>query len=318
MVRVFISYRREDCAGYAGRLYDDLREMLPESRLTMDVDAIEPGTNFEDFIRHEVDSCDVLLAIIGPRWLVARDRRTRARRLKSSTDWVRIEIEAALRRDRIKTIPVLVQGAPMPKADQLPENLKALSNRQALELSDSRWRDDVKRLADILGRRAVHAYNPDTPVPTQTQGWTSAGATVHWLVQSIDFAVSEEELYHILVPEHISAELGLLAMDLSGVGSALRSLGLDASSGRVEFDEVLTRAGRQPLMLSLARWPGATVGHHVGVRRLTQGPALSLANPMRETSPFGAQTLGRTQFESGPVWALWIDVPVPQPKSYRF
>src|SRR3954454_7245393 len=99
MVRVFISYRREDCAGYAGRLYDDLREMLPESRLTMDVDAIEPGTNFEDFIRHEVDSCDVLLAIIGPRWLVARDRRTRARRLKSSTDWVRIEIEAALRRD---------------------------------------------------------------------------------------------------------------------------------------------------------------------------------------------------------------------------
>ncbi len=135
-LRMFLSYRREDAAGHAGRLYDDLTQRFGAERVFMDVDAIAPGAAFAQVIESAVSSCDVLLAVIGTRWLTATDREGRSR-LSDPQDWVRLEITAALDRD-IPVIPLLVQGASMPDAEALPPLLAPLAGREALELSDVR------------------------------------------------------------------------------------------------------------------------------------------------------------------------------------
>ena len=121
MRAIFISYRREDTEGQAGRLFDDLVKLFGEESVFMDVAAIEPGRDFRKAIDEQVASCGVLLALMGRNWLDARDPGGR-RRLDDPLDFVRLETAAALKRD-IPVVPVLVQGASMPRADQLPEDL---------------------------------------------------------------------------------------------------------------------------------------------------------------------------------------------------
>jgi hypothetical protein len=149
-VRIFINYRREDTAGYAGRLYDALATRFGDSNVFMDIDKIEPGLDFTEVIDHAVGSSDVVIALIGRRWLDAADAAGR-RRLDNPLDFVRAELSAALAQDR-RVIPVLVQGAEMPPPDELPESLQRLAFRHALELTDVRWRYDVERLIGSLER----------------------------------------------------------------------------------------------------------------------------------------------------------------------
>lgn len=166
-VRVLISYRREDTAGHAGRVYDALIDHFGREQVFMDIDAIEPGVDFSEVIAQEVSSCDVLLAVIGRRWLSITDAKGR-RRLDNPEDFHRLEIQEALQRN-IRVIPVLVQDADMPSVEDLPESIGRLGLRNALDMSDNRWRYDVGRLISAIegvARTKGAGSLPPSPPPT--------------------------------------------------------------------------------------------------------------------------------------------------------
>lgn len=142
--KVFISYRRDDSAGHAGRLHDRLESVFGRDLLFMDVDAIPLGADFVQVLADEVEKCDVLLAIIGPGWLDARDEQG-IRRLDNPADFVRIEISTALARG-IPVIPILLDGTRVPKPNQLPADLQALSRRNGLDVRHASFHADVDRL----------------------------------------------------------------------------------------------------------------------------------------------------------------------------
>jgi formylglycine-generating enzyme required for sulfatase activity len=146
---IFICYRRDDSAGHAGRLYDRLSAHFGDEQIFMDLDRIEAGEDFALLIEEAVGSCEILLALVGRDWLASRDET--GRRLDNPNDFVRLEITAALARD-VSVIPVLLEGARVPRPQDLPEDLRPLTRRQAFELSDRRWRHDVGQLIDRLER----------------------------------------------------------------------------------------------------------------------------------------------------------------------
>ena len=151
-VHIFISYRREDTGGYAGRIFDRLSRLVGRERVFMDIDTIEPGIDFADAIQQAVSACDILLVLIGPAWLRSADASGQ-RRLDNPEDFVRLELVTALERD-IRIIPVLVEETKMPDADDLPEPLKRLTRRNALQISNTRWSYDIERIIDIVKRVA--------------------------------------------------------------------------------------------------------------------------------------------------------------------
>jgi hypothetical protein len=145
---IFISYRREDAEGQAGRLFDDLTAHFGRDAVFMDVAGIKKGMDFRRIIDEHVTSCGVLLVIIGKRWLSVTDGKGK-RRLDDANDFVRLETAAALSRD-IPVVPVLVQDAVMPTEQDLPDVLKNLAFRNGTELTHARWDSDVKLLIEDL------------------------------------------------------------------------------------------------------------------------------------------------------------------------
>jgi hypothetical protein len=167
-LRVFISYRREDTADSAGRLYDALVARCGKGRVFLDVGSIDPGVNFAGAVAEALASCDVLLAVIGRQWLTVTDARGRPR-LEDPDDLVRFELTTALA-NGIRVIPVLVQGARMPTSDQLHDGVKALARRNALEMTPAHWNCDLQRLTAALNKLqrqapAGAAPRPDGPAP---------------------------------------------------------------------------------------------------------------------------------------------------------
>lgn len=148
--RIFISYRREETAYSAGWLFERLAGHFGRDKIFKDVDSIDPGDDFVAVITTAVGSCDVLLALIGDRWLTITGKGGQ-RRLDDPDDFVRLEIEAALTRN-VRVVPILVEGAQMPRADELPTSLADLVRRQALELSPSRFDSDIRRLLRVLDK----------------------------------------------------------------------------------------------------------------------------------------------------------------------
>jgi hypothetical protein len=146
---IFVSYRRDDSSGHAGRLFDNLVSHFGRERIFMDIDTIEPGEDFVSVIENAVGSCDLLIAVIGQNWLSGTTGGTG--RLDDPNDFVRVEIATALDRD-IRVIPVLVQRAAMPSQRDLPDNLTKLARRNAIELSDLRWQNDVEQLIEVMDR----------------------------------------------------------------------------------------------------------------------------------------------------------------------
>jgi hypothetical protein len=144
VTNVFISYRREDAAGHAGRLSDRLVARFGEQRVFMDVQDIQPGQNFVSAIEHTLNQCDCVLAVVGPRWLGELKEREAGRE-----DFVRREIASALAKN-ITVIPVLVGGAMMPSMDQLPADIAALSHCEDVDVRDDRFDQDVAHLVDFL------------------------------------------------------------------------------------------------------------------------------------------------------------------------
>ena len=164
--RVFLNYRRGDDAGTVGRLFDRLEHMLGRDAIFMDVEGqIKPGDDFVDVLRAQVAECDVLLAVIGPRWLTIADEKGR-RRLDNPDDWVRVEIVSALEAGaRKRVIPVLVPGGEMPRAEDLNEALKPLARRHAVRITLERFNVDAQGLVsqvksvleDLAAARAASA-----------------------------------------------------------------------------------------------------------------------------------------------------------------
>jgi hypothetical protein len=146
--RIFICYRREDSSGHAGRLYDRLEARFGDDDVFMDIEAIEPGADYLEVIDRTVATVDVLIVLIGQRWLGTHDPAG-SRRLDDPEDVVRLEVAAALARN-IRVFPVLVQGATMPHPSDLPPDLAGLTRRNAIEISDARWDFDAERLIHAI------------------------------------------------------------------------------------------------------------------------------------------------------------------------
>ena len=146
--KIFINYRRGDEPGFTQALLGRLEQAFPAERLFIDVDNIPPGEDFVRMLELQVAQCDAMLTVIGNNWLDATDERG-GRRLDDPTDFVRIEIESALKLGK-RVIPVLVHQARMPHPDELPEAIRPLSQRNAVRLTHERFRSDVQGLIKAL------------------------------------------------------------------------------------------------------------------------------------------------------------------------
>ena len=144
---IFLSYRREQTAAHAGRIYDRLSEAFGEQAVFMDVDSIGLGLDFGRVLDDAVSSCGVMLVLIGPRWAEIGDEQVR--RLDDPGDYVRQEIEAALRRE-VRVVPLLLSGAALPRPEELPEELRPLVRRQAFRLPDESFRSQAQVLVERL------------------------------------------------------------------------------------------------------------------------------------------------------------------------
>jgi hypothetical protein len=164
-VKVFINYRRDDSIGMAGRLHDRLAQTFGRDNLFMDVDNIPVGRDFADYLNSQVTACDAMLTVIGPNWLTAKDENGQ-RRLDNSEDFVVIEIGVALARN-IPVVPVLVDGARMPKASELPDSLKPLVRRQAVEMRHAHFGKDaealIARMGEVLGDELLESDQREAP-----------------------------------------------------------------------------------------------------------------------------------------------------------
>ncbi|MFL6802758.1 MAG: toll/interleukin-1 receptor domain-containing protein [Xanthobacteraceae bacterium] len=158
--KVFISYRRDDAAGFSHAIHDRLLEHLPNQRVFRDVLGIESGADFVTKLEAALDQCGVLLVLIGKRW--AGSDPTGTSRLQNARDWVRIEVQTALRRG-IKVIPVLLDGATMPAEASLPEELRSLVRLQAVDLRTSRLDADVWDLVGAVMRALGETWPPAAP-----------------------------------------------------------------------------------------------------------------------------------------------------------
>jgi TIR domain len=179
--KVFISYRREDAAGYAQAIYGQLEHHLPRDQIFMDVDTVEPGIDFVSRIVQGVSESDVLIALIGKRW--KGERENAAPRIHDPEDFVHLEIVAALSRD-IRVIPVLVDGASMPRLEELPLSLQPLVRRHALELSNTRFRFDLERVSQAVQRALVPPSIPK-PISWRRRSWIYASLSIFLITLAI-------------------------------------------------------------------------------------------------------------------------------------
>jgi len=219
MSTVFISYRRENTAGEARALFNDLVARLGENSVFMDVDSIALGRDFRSVLQETNASCDLMLVLIGRNWVDARDEAGRVR-LENPADYVRLEIEAGLKRD-IAVTPVLVQGAHMPAPEDLPAEIRNLAYRNGFELSHNRWESDfqemVRRL-DLDGGTPDHQIRPVgsqrlTPAPTESQSVSSASA--------ISKTEPQRRLLRRGLPLTRRQTLGVAALAVVGIGAAI-------------------------------------------------------------------------------------------------
>jgi hypothetical protein len=158
--KVFISYRRDDAAGFSHVIRDRLIEHLPKERVFMDVTDIDAGADFVKTLQDAVSQCDVLLALMGKRW--AGDPRDGQSRLDNPTDWVRVEIATALNRG-VKVIPVLLDGATMPQVDSLPPEMRTLVRMNGVDVRNSRLNADVYDLTGAAMKALGETWPPDEP-----------------------------------------------------------------------------------------------------------------------------------------------------------
>lgn len=237
--KVFISYRRDDSKWQAREIYRALTAVLPRDHVFMDIDSIPPGADFVEVLEGWVEKCDVLLAVIGPGWAEAVDPKTGRRRLENPNDFVRIEIRRALVRG-IPVVPVLLDRAPIPDEDQLPDDLKRLTRRQA-EFIEHRTVDaDVERLIRRLGlREGVGAPVVPPPVVAESpkvKPWQESGEVVRKLLEAA-YPPPEPPLSMVVERPDVTERRELEAAVQRGEAGAQVELGLMHENGRVGLDK---------------------------------------------------------------------------------
>jgi TIR domain len=157
--RIFVCYRRTDAPAHAGRIYDRLVERFGADNVYRDLDSTAPGADFAEVITETIGRCDALVAVIGRDWGAVTHQWRRRRPHDDSQDWVLREIAAALQRN-VRVVPVLVEGARMPRTDELPADVQMFARRHAVELSETVWALQLDRLMDSLAAEPA-AIAPD-------------------------------------------------------------------------------------------------------------------------------------------------------------
>jgi formylglycine-generating enzyme required for sulfatase activity len=235
MSTVFISYRREITAGEARALFNDLIERLGKNSVFMDVDSIALGRDFRGALQKTLASCDLMLVLIGRNWADVKDEEGRTR-LENSGDFVRLEIEAALKRD-IVVMPVLVQGAHMPAAEQLPPEIRDLAYRNGFELSHTRWESDIgemiRRLDLDVPEISGHVERSASPVAAPNASLASTARPAEPRQRSLTQAIKLTR----------RQALGIAALAAAGTGAviaapSIRRLVSKPSLKTVAFDTV--------------------------------------------------------------------------------
>jgi hypothetical protein len=211
---IFISYRRDDEAGYAQALFQRLEAELGRDRLFLDVEGyIKPGDDFEKVIAERIAECDVLLAIIGPRWLDVRDKHGN-RRLDDPLDFVRLEIKSAIEQGK-RVIPVLVNNASIPEIQELPDALRTLLGKNVVRLSKERFAADCRSFVGDI-RAFLDGPGGDTPrkPPKPLVGiiFLALAALAGWITYAL---ASDAEVSR--VPVFILSLLTLVCLSIGGL-----------------------------------------------------------------------------------------------------
>ena len=221
--RIFISYRRADSAGYAGRIYDRLAAHFGKEAIFMDVDTIQAGLDFVEVLENAVQSCDVVVALLGRQWLNIKDEAGK-RRLDNHQDFVRIEVATALSRG-IRVIPVLVDGTSMPNSSQLPDNLKPLARRNAVLVNHHSFHADATHLLEQLELALKAAERSKVLIAKELdkrEAQEKRQAEIENLLSQADIALdlkgwelAKEKLEAVLLlePDHAQAKIKLALVE---------------------------------------------------------------------------------------------------------
>jgi hypothetical protein len=310
---IFINYRRGDSPGTAGRLRDRLADAFGPDSLFMDVDNIPVGVDFVGHLSVQLAVCDVFLAIVGPNWLNATGE-TGCRRIDNPDDFVRIEIAAALARN-IRVIPVTIDGARLPKADELPDPLKPLVHRQAVEVRNAQFNRDVEalieRLHSALGSDRVGPNRQRAPVRFQ---WSGTRGRITLAFAGALLLACWLGLYQMGVSVWVPGGVGKFDGNLSGVGKfdgnwLVRRLGcagrpelnfqlhLESGniSGRFDPEELSDLPGRRPPIIgSISAYGEINFNHHqVGETGRIADANAYYAGTFRGNSASGTFTTGQ-------------------------
>jgi predicted ATPase/class 3 adenylate cyclase len=275
--RVFLSYRRTDTAGYAGRLNEDLRRRLGSDNVFIDVENIQPGANFEDVLKETVSRCDTLLVLIGRLWLEPGLDGTR--RLDDPKDYVGFEIAHALATGK-RTIPVLLDGARFPSPGELPDRVAGLAKLQAFTVSDRHWSLDVDLLVQTMRgvtSRSVPWTSDDEAADSLPQG------TVALLFTDIEGStalltkVGIEVYSQILSDHHELMRSAIKAHDGTEVDTSGDSFFVVFSSSR----DCVAAAAEMQRSLESHSWPGSEhprvrMGIHTGEAQHTTAGLVGL------------------------------------------
>ena len=254
MGSVFISYRREDTEGQARALFQDLVARLGRDSVFMDVDSIGLGRDFRAVLQERLATCDVMLALIGRDWVDGKDKSGR-RRLDNPGDFVRIEIAAALKRN-IPVTPLLLHGAQMPTAEQLPEDLSDLPYRNGFELSHNRWDSDVQELFKRLGLAtrndapsgAKSESAAPTPQPAKKPWLAIAGASVVAIAVAVGGFLYYEKISQEKLKAEIEARLAGAKTEASKLGAETESPKANVAAGKGTLPDEAPKAAAPSLL----------------------------------------------------------------------
>ena len=264
--KVFLSYRREDARLEARSLYTDLAAAFGRRHVFFDLHDIDYGDAFGRVIDKRIDACDVVVVVIGPAWLTLADADGRPR-IQGPRDFVRHEIASALARDK-RIIPVLIGGAAMPDARQLPADIAGLCALNALVLGDRELGENANRLVDAIRGETATARRTDT-LWLRLLRWLGLASAV------LMFFAAWLALFDLFGLDTRTASVTLWLADLAAPVQASNEVQM------VVIDSQTERVLKKPF----TRNPTARRDHALLIQKLSQAGARTIAFDIFITAP---------------------------------